>query len=177
MMPVRFNDEAAIARERLRRHYRPAHVHLLFVGEAPPASGRFFYQEDSGLYRAIRDAFIAALPDLREDDFLASFRSLNCYLVDLCGRPVDRLDPAERKQARTEGEIPLSRIIRRLQPNIVITIVRAIAPNVLRAQQLSKWMGVDLVLPYPGRWKHHRTAFNQLLIPLLTKELGKKLGR
>jgi hypothetical protein len=175
MMSVRFNHEAALARERLRRRYRPAHVHLLFVGEAPPASGRFFYQADSGLYRAIRGAFVAALPDLRDADFLKSFRNLNCYLVDLCGRPVDRLDPAQRKQARIEGEIPLSRIIGRLQPNIVITVVRAIAPNVIRVQQLSNWMGVHLVLPYPGRWKQHRAAFDELLIPVLKKELAKKL--
>ena len=172
---MRFNHEAALARERLRRRYRPAHVHLLFVGEAAPASGRFFYQADSGLYRAIRGAFLAALPDLRDADFLESFRNLNCYLVDLCGKPVDRLDTAQRKQARTEGEIPLSRIIRRLQPKIVITVVRAIAPNVIRAQQLSKWMGVHLVLPYPGRWKQHRAAFDELLIPVLKKELAKKL--
>jgi len=172
---VRFNREAALARERLRRRYRPAHVHLLFIGEAPPASGRFFYQADSGLYRAIRGAFVAALPDLREDDFLPSFRALNCYLVDLCGRPVDRLNAVQRKQARSEGEIPLSRIVRRLQPRIVITVVRSIVPNVIRAQQLSHWTGVHLVLPYPGRWKQHRAAFDELLIPVLKKELTKKL--
>jgi hypothetical protein len=175
MMPVRSNHEAALARERLRRRYRPAHVHLLFVGEAPPASARFFYQGDSGLYRAVRSAFLAALPDIREDNFLDSFRTLNCYLVDLCGKPVDRLDPAQRKQARTAGEIPLSRIVRRLQPKIVITVVRAIAPNVVHAQQLSDWKGVHLVLPYPGRWKQHRAAFDELLIPVLKKELAKKL--
>jgi hypothetical protein len=172
---VRFNSETALGRERLRRRYRPAQVRLLFVGEAPPASGRFFYQADSGLYRAIRGAFVAALPDLREDDFLESFRTLNCYLVDLCGRPVDRLDTARRKHARTEGEIPLSRIVRRLQPRIIITVVRSIVANVIRAQQLSNWMGVHLVLPYPGRWKQHRAAFDELLIPVLKKELPKKL--
>ena len=37
--------QAEAARERLRRRYRPARVRILFVGEAPPASGRFFYQE------------------------------------------------------------------------------------------------------------------------------------
>ena len=172
---MRFNREAALARERLRRRYRPAQVHLLFVGEAPPASGRFFYQGDSGLYRAMRGAFVAALPDLREDDFLQSFCALNCYLVDLCGRPVDRLDSPQRKQARTEGELPLSRIVRRLQPGIVITVVRAIVPNVLRAQQLANWRGFHLVLPYPGRWTHHRAAFDELLIPVLRKELMNNL--
>jgi hypothetical protein len=171
---LRFNSEAALARERLRRRYRPSHVHLLFVGEAPPASGRFFYQADSGLYRAMRGAFTAALPDLQDADFLESFRTLNCYLVDLCGRPVDRLDTLHRKQARTEGEIPLSGIFRRLQPEIVITVVRSIVSNLVRAQQLSNWMGVHLVLPYPGRWKHHRAAFDELLIPVLKKELTKE---
>jgi hypothetical protein len=171
----RRDNEPALARERLRRRYRPAQVRLLFVGEAPPASGRFFYQADSGLYRAIRDAFVAALPELPEDDFLESFRTLNCYLVDLCGRPVDRLDTGERKQACAEGEIRLGRIVRQLQPEVVITVVRSIAPNVIRALQLSNWMGVHLVLPYPGRWKHHRAAFDELLIPVLRKELTKKL--
>jgi hypothetical protein len=64
---------------------------MLFVGESPPASGRLFYHADSGLYRAIRQTFLSALPDLKDADFLESFRQLDCYLVDLCGSPVDRL--------------------------------------------------------------------------------------
>jgi hypothetical protein len=88
---------------------------------------------------------------------------------------VDGLDTAQRKHARTEGEIPLGRIVRRLQPRIIITVVRSIVANVIRAQQLSNWMGVHLVLPYPGRWKQHKAAFDELLIPVLKKELPKKL--
>jgi hypothetical protein len=88
---------------------------------------------------------------------------------------VDRLEVRQRKQARTEGEIRLGRTFRQLQPDVVITVVRSIAPNVIRAQQLSNWMGVHLVLPYPGRWKHHRAAFDERLIPILRKELTKKL--
>jgi hypothetical protein len=63
---------------------------MLFVGESP-ASGRFFYRADSGLYRAIRQTFLSAFPDLKDADFLESFRQLDYYLVDLCGSPVDRL--------------------------------------------------------------------------------------
>jgi hypothetical protein len=73
--------------ERLRRRFRPEKVRILFVGESPPASGRFFYQADSGLYRATRQAFLKAFPDLRERNFLESFRDLGCYLVDLCEPP------------------------------------------------------------------------------------------
>ena len=41
---------------------------MLFVGESP-ASGRFFYRADSGLYRAIRQTFLSAFPDLKDADF------------------------------------------------------------------------------------------------------------
>ena len=87
-----------MARERLRRRYRPARVRILFVGEAPPASGRFFYQADSGLYRAVREAFVEAFPDVAAGDFLKAFQEMGCYLVDLCGKPVDRMAPRQRKR-------------------------------------------------------------------------------
>lgn len=84
-------------------------MRVLFVGEAPPASGRFFYQEDSGLYRAIRQALFEAFPVLRERDFLESFRALHCYLVDLCENPVDRLGSRQRLRARRDGEVRLGK--------------------------------------------------------------------
>src|SRR5437870_426763 len=90
-------SSASARRETLRRRYRPEKVRILFVGEAPPVSGRFFYQQDSGLYRALRDTFIAAFPALRKDEFLEAFRDFGCYLVDLCGQPVDHLSHGIRK--------------------------------------------------------------------------------
>src|SRR5258708_15513474 len=89
--PVQIDAKASVARERLRKRYRPDRVRILFVGESPPASGRFFYQADSGLYRAVRDTFLTAFPPLQKTAFLDSFRSLGCYLVDLCGEPVDKM--------------------------------------------------------------------------------------
>jgi hypothetical protein len=170
---LRANREAALARERLRARYRPAHVRLLFVGEAPPASGRFFYQADSGLYRAVREAFVALLPALRDADFLESFRAQGCYLVDLCATPVDRLSGEQRRQVCRDSEVRLSRMVKRLQPNIIITVVRSIAANVTRAQHRANWSGVSLELPYPGRWRHHRVAFVEALIPALLPVLSK----
>src|SRR5882757_4204708 len=118
------------ARELLREHYRPARVKVLFVGEAPPASGLFFYHADSGLYRAIRGAFVKAFPDLRDADFLKAFQTLGCYLVDLCGRPVDHLDAQKRKQLCAEGEVRLAGTIHQLQPEVIVTLLRSIATNV-----------------------------------------------
>src|SRR5215475_15116259 len=113
------------SREQIRRQYRPRRVRILFVGEAPPASGRFFYQADSGLYRAIRDTFEAALPSLpsADDDFLEAFRALGCYLVDLCGTPVDRMDRRLRRRVCAAGEARLARRLRQLRPNIVVVLV------------------------------------------------------
>jgi hypothetical protein len=159
-------------RERLRRHYRPERVRILFVGEAPPVSGRFFYRADSGLYRAVRDTFLTALPALPEDDFLSSFRALSCYLVDLCGEPVDQMDRGTRLGICRTSEVHLARTIEFLRPAAMVTLVRSIRANVERAQDRAGWSGLHLVLPYPGRWKHHRMAFQRGLVPLLREILS-----
>ncbi len=172
MVADKQQQEQEQEKERLRRSYRPAQVRVLFVGESPPASGRFFYRADSGLYRAIRNTFRAAFPAIPEDDFLHSFQALGCYLVDLCGKPVDRLNADRRKQACRDGEVSLARTLRQLQPKVVITVIRSISANVRRAQACANWEGRYVELPYPGRWKEHRVAFEQALKPVLRKELA-----
>jgi hypothetical protein len=165
------SPKIAAAQERLRRRYRPARVRMLFVGESPPASGRFFYLADSGLYRAIRQTFLSAFPDLKDADFLESFRKLDCYLVDLCGRPVDCLPMKQRRLAWRQGETRLAAMIRRLDPEVIVTVVRSIADNIERAEARAKWQGHHLALPYPGRWKTHRDAFERALRPVLRRTL------
>jgi hypothetical protein len=145
---------------------------MLFVGEAPPASGRFFYQQDSGLYRAIRDTFLIAFPLLPNKEFLDSFRSLGCYLVDLCGEPVDKMQHGARRSASRAGEVHLATMIREFRPKVIVTVVRSIRSSVTRAQSLARWSGLHLELPYPGRWQHHRIEFRRRLVPLLRKTLA-----
>jgi hypothetical protein len=144
---------------------------MLFVGEAPPASGRFFYRSDSGLFRAFQETFVTAFPDLNASDFLASFRALDCYFVDLCPMPVDHLAAQRRRSACAQGEPLLRRTLAQLRPEIVVTVVRSIAPNVLRARRQANWTGTYLELPYPGRWRHHRAVFQAALVPLLRRAL------
>jgi len=165
------SPRVAAERERLRGRYRPARVRILFVGESPPASGRFFYQADSGLYRAVRQTFLAAFPALEGADFLEAFRKLGCYLVDLCGRPVDQLTAKQRRLACARGEAQLGETIRRLDPEVIVTVVRSIARNVERARALAKWQGSHLELPYPGRWMFHRYEFQRVLVPVLRRTL------
>jgi hypothetical protein len=165
---------SAVARERLRKRYRPDRVQILFIGEAPPASGRFFYKADSGLYRAIRRTFLNVFPDLENTDFLVAFRDLGCYLVDLCGTPVDRLPTRQRLQVCNEGEVRLASTIMDLRPKVIVTIVRSIVENVRRAKESAGWEGTYLELPYPGRWQSHRIEFSKALKPLLRRELRAK---
>ena len=146
---------------------RPEKVRLLFVGESPPASGRFFYHRDSGLYRALRDAFHLADPAIVDANFLDVFERSGCYLLDLCDHPVDRLEPIERRQACRAAEPVLARRIRSLQPETIITLVRSIHPNVERAALRAEWTGGLVSVPYPGRWIQHRKAFWESLAPLL----------
>jgi hypothetical protein len=170
-VPSDTTRDAVRGRDSLRRQYRPDHMRILFVGEAPPVSGRFFYQGDSGLYRAVRDTFIAAFPSFPKDEFLKAFRALGCYLVDLCDEPVDHMPRSTRTSICCTGEARLARTIRALRPMVVVTLVRSICANVKRAQIMAAWSGLHLELPYPGRWKHHRVEFQRQLVPVLLKTL------
>jgi hypothetical protein len=149
--------------ERLRRSFRPACVRVLFIGESPPASGRFFYQGDSGLYRAMYQAFHAVDASLSDAGFLVAFQRHGCYLIDLCPEPVDQLERAPRRAACEARERSLSLAIRRLRPEIIVTLVRSIEPNVLRACSRAGWTGEPLHLPYPGRWARSRDVFVRTL--------------
>lgn len=162
------------ARERLRRRYRPRQVRILFVGESPPASGRFFYSSNSGLYRALRDTFLKVFPEIKQEQFLHSFSESGCYLVDLCGKPVDKLDAISRRQACKAGEPRLAAIVRQLRPQAIVTLTRSIAQNVERVKERAAWQGVSLQVPYPGRWKKHRLRFEEELIPLLRQQLSSR---
>jgi len=153
------------AQERLRRRYCPETVTALFVGESPPASGRFFYQQDSGLYRAVFAAFQSVDPSIDGVSFLSVFGGAGCYLVDLCADPVDRLDNASRRAACVAGEVSLAVTISRLKPRTIISVVRSIEENVSRAASRACWSGEFLRLPYPGRWTRARAAFCDGLAP------------
>ncbi len=144
---------------RLRRRYRPAEVKMLFIGEAPPASGRYFYQGDSGLYRAVRDAFRRVDPFISDANFLDTFQAAGCYLIDLCPYPVDQWDERTRRTHRLANEPLLCRTIKKLQPVLIVSMLQAIHGNIQRAASHVGWNGRLVELPYPGRWIHHKEMF------------------
>lgn len=143
---------------------------MLFVGEAPPASGRFFYNRDSGLYRAVRDLFSMVDGSVTDDNFLSVFQGCGCYLIDACSCPVDDMDRKSRRAACVSGEPLLAQRIKRLQPAAIVCLVRSIRGNLERAALRADWRGPLLDVPYPGRWVRHRKIFTAKLLPYV-KEL------
>lgn len=165
------NDTSRSEQERLRRRFRPAHLHLLFIGESPPASGRFFYRGDSGLYRALLATFRSVDPLISDNNFLDLFRAAGCYLIDLCHEPVDQLDPKSRSAVCRASEETLSTTIALLQPAAIATVVRSIESNVVRALAGTEWRGRCIHLPYPGRWSRLKHEFIQSLGPTVAELL------
>jgi hypothetical protein len=162
-------------REKLRQNFRPPTVQLLFVGEAPPASGRFFYNRDSGLYRAMREAFQAAAPAITDENFLSVFQESGCYLIDACAEAVDQLDDRDRRRARVASEASLARRIQELQPPVIVVLLKSLRQNVERAAQRAGWQGRLIDVPYPGRWVRFRSEFVKAMIPELRSVLGRGL--
>ena len=73
--------------EDLRKSFRPGSIKTLFVGESAPQSGKFFYSQNSGLYRAMQQAFHAG------GNFLLEFKARGFYLDDLSLVPVNGMEP------------------------------------------------------------------------------------
>jgi hypothetical protein len=158
-------------REALRRRFLPRNVRVLFVGESPPASGRFFYRRDSGLYRAMRKLFETADPSVSDESFLQKFQECGCYLVDLCGEPADKLESNARCAAHVAGERSLRQKISRLEPKLIVSLARSIRPSVCRAATAAYWTGAIIDVPYPGRWIYHRRVFTARLLPVAKRLL------
>jgi hypothetical protein len=138
--------------------YRPSACRLLFVGESSPAGGTHFYQADSNLYRATREAFgrglsVARVPE--GDAFLAWFRDLGCWLIDLADRPVNDLAEGDRSAAVGAGIPRLAVTLRQLRPERVVVVLRQVAPAVRSAAAQAGFdeHAID-VLPFPVRqWR------------------------
>jgi hypothetical protein len=150
---------------------------MLFVGESPPASGRFFYSRDSGLYRALLDAFHLADKSIADENFLEAFRDAGCYLIDACLQPVDRMESSARRAACLDGESHLARSFRTFQPETIVSLVHSIRANVERAAERARWKGILVAVPYPGRWIQHRKVFLTSLVPHLRVLLASKEAR
>lgn len=160
----------------LRSRYRPDGVRVLFVGESVRAGGTHFYLANSNLFRATREAFGRGLDLPNPPDgsaFLDWFKDLGCWLVDIAGRPANRLPAGERRAEVKGGVTRLAGTLRETHPERVIVLIRRIAPDVRRAAALAGLDDRSDVLPFPIRqW---RSSYVEQLAGIM-RDLGVRSG-
>jgi len=162
--------DAATAVDALRAQFRPTKVTTLFVGESSPAGGTHFYRANSNLFRAMVEAFQAALGEEGVADgprFLREFQDRGCWLVDLADQPVNRLPASEREALVAVGVAALARTIEETQPVHLVAIKATIDDEVRSAAEVAGSDADLLALPFPVRqWR-----------PVFVRDLSAALSR
>jgi hypothetical protein len=102
--------------------YRPSHIKVLFVGESPPTSGKYFYLGGNSLLHQMRHA--VGEDHLTDADFLMNFSNRGWYFDDLVQTPVK--EQSELKKKCREARTDLAARIRDYQPSIVVCLLRRI---------------------------------------------------
>ena len=137
--------------EALRKSYKPIQIKLLFVGESPPASGKFFYRKGSMTTytsKAFERVFDTVFSDTRS--FLNFFRLSGCYLEDICLEPVDKMTPKERTMALKDAVDFFSNRIKGFRPEAIVIVLKRIESHVKEALRKAKITCPIYTLPFPG---------------------------
>jgi hypothetical protein len=149
-------ERARRRRQSAAERWRPAHIELLLVAEAPPSAlDRYFYFEDvrahDSLFRYVVEAVLGDKPSRDKAPYLDALRDRGVFLVDACVDPF-----ADHREALPRCLPGLAGRIRSLRPASVVLIgarVYDLAYDVLLDAGLPV---VDLRLPYPGSGQQRR---------------------
>ncbi len=137
--------------ESLRAYYQPDKAEVLFVGESRPQGGTFFYQQDSSLYRETKKAFNEYFA---QDIFtLGNFKKWNCWLYDICEKPVNGLGNAERIACIREDIYRLTDVLKKEKPRLIIVCKKTfIEPEIKSSQIMSMYLEGESIffLSHPG---------------------------
>ena len=91
--------------EKIRSSFQPAEIRILFVGESPPKTGKFFYCGNSPMAKHMKRVLRQELfPGIENSDeaFFKAFKASGCYLDDLVLCPVSSGKEKIRK-AKSRG--------------------------------------------------------------------------
>lgn len=146
--------------EELRLSYRPNKIRVLFIGESPPAGGSFFYRSNSNLFRRTQEAFAIVYDGEcgQGTDFLQFFKSIGCYLDDLCLDPINDLDNSARRRRKHAAAVPsLAERIRSATPRAIVVVMLAISRNVQDAINIARIGRLSTYfLPFPAQGHQRR---------------------
>jgi hypothetical protein len=145
--------------EELRKSFRPDRIATLFVGESAPSSGRFFYNSDSSLFHAMKNAFGGELT------FLEDFKMNGFYLDDLVLIPVNKMTSKARSTRRWESVAKLADRLKDYRPEAIVIVMRAIRPMVEAAMRMAGIAYEPYCTPHPafGNWNRFRTEMSKII--------------
>jgi precorrin-4/cobalt-precorrin-4 C11-methyltransferase len=154
--------------EAIRQSFRPDRIRLLFIGESPPVSGKFFYIRGPMTTFTSR-AFEKAHGQQfwNNSEFLDYFKACGCYLDDLSRVPVNHLPPREREKQLRDNIDALSQRIREANPSVVVVMLKKIETYVRAAVEKSQRSPRVCVLPFPG--SGHQNKFLKGLESIIEK--------
>lgn len=111
--------------EAARESFRPKQIRLLFIGESPPASGKFFYI-NSAMTTFTSYAFEKAYNKKfsNTEDFLNYFKTCGCYLDDLSHIPVDDMPSEQRERILIDSVPALSDRLKIYSPEITVIALK-----------------------------------------------------
>lgn len=154
---------ARARRDRWARRFRPTHVRLLLIAEAPPSSlDRYFYfpnvaTQDS-LFREIASAVLSVAPT-RENkrDHLEGLRDQGVFMIDAVPEPVEDRYTIEVGQLMAR--------IRRLNPEKVIIVKTGVYDRIFETLRDAEIPVVPVRIPFPGSGQQvkFRQAFKRAL--------------
>ena len=150
--------------ERLRRAYRPATVGILFVGGVAAGRGDFLLLrqlEPGEIYlRSVRTSVRGAGDGQAVPSSISRSRLLPRRPVPDAYR---RHEQTERRAARRAGVPPLADVLRQLQPDRIVVVMKAIEREVRQAVDKAGLAHIPLdVLPFPAMG-HQRTYVEELV--------------
>jgi hypothetical protein len=159
-------EVAATADHRSRRveaaeRYRPEHIRLLLIAEAPPeAEDRYFYFHDvhtqDSLFRYVARSLLPDAQPTRENKpvLLAQLRDRGVFLIDLKQDPVDGT-------ALTAYVPDLLRRVQELNPDRIVLIKATVYDAAYAALAAAGLPVSSIRVPFPGsgRQKQFEEAF------------------
>ena len=159
--------------EKTRQKYKPSKINLLFIGEAHPSNGMFFYNEDTVLYKFTKEAFNEYL---KTDTFtLEFFKDKGCYLYDI-GKSHFGMTFKEKVNAIAEGIPVLAKFIQEHRPQYIISTNNSIFNAIIMANaEIGDMIPEENIfdLPTPIFGNHH--FYKEELVKVLEQIDFKKL--
>jgi len=153
--------------EDLRRSFKPTKITTLFVGESAPKNDKFFYNGNTGLYRAMKVAFDG------NDDFLADFKARGMYLDDLSLVPVNDMERNERKRQCQNSISDLADRLRAYQPAEIVVIGLGIEKFIRKAAENAKLNVPISATPFPN-WLKDKVQFEADMAMIARRLSGTK---